>query len=109
MNPRKASVEDQELVALFAGVDTPGVSDAMEKLGLHGQALGLMPLDDYTEVVVGPGFTVRYVPASVSPGTVGGFIDDVAEGDVVVIDNASRWAKHAPRRVVTNCKARFKA
>ena len=58
-NPRKASAEDQELVALFAGLDTPGVSDAMDKLGLHGQALGIMPLADYMKVVVGPAFTVK--------------------------------------------------
>lgn len=89
-NSLKASVEDQELVALFAGLDTPGVSDAMDKLGLHGQALGIMPLTDYTKVVVGPAFTVKYVPASVPPGTVGDFIDEVAEGDVVVIDNDGR-------------------
>lgn len=89
-NPLKASAEDRELVELFAGLDTPGVSDAMDKLGLHGQALGIMPLADYTKVVVGPAFTVRYGPASVPPGTVGDFIDDVAEGDVVVIDNDGR-------------------
>ncbi|WP_175751659.1 RraA family protein [Burkholderia ambifaria] len=89
-NPRKAAAEDLELVALFEGLDTPGVSDAMDKLGLHGQVLGIMPLADYTQVVVGPAFTVRYVPASVPPGTVGDFIDDVAQGDVVVIDNDGR-------------------
>jgi regulator of RNase E activity RraA len=89
-NPQKRSVEDQELVALFAGLDTPGVSDAMDKLGLHGQALGIAPLADYAEPVVGPAFTIRYVPASLPPGTVGDFIDDVAEGDVVVIDNDGR-------------------
>jgi regulator of RNase E activity RraA len=89
-NQHKASAEDQELVALFAGLDTPGVSDALDKLGLHGQAQGIMPLTDYTKVVVGPAFTVRYVPASAPPGTVGDFIDDVAEGDVVVIDNDGR-------------------
>jgi regulator of RNase E activity RraA len=86
----KASAEDQELVALFAGLDTPGVSDALDRLGLHGQAQGIMPLADYTKVVVGPAFTVRYVPASAPPGTVGDFIDDVAEGDVIVIDNDGR-------------------
>ncbi|MEW6346683.1 MAG: RraA family protein [Paraburkholderia sp.] len=89
-NPKKAGVEDQELVALFIGLDTPGVSDAMDNLGLHGQALGIMPLSDYTKVIVGPAFTIKYVPASVPPGTVGDFIDDVAEGDVVVIDNDGR-------------------
>lgn len=84
------NTQDKELVALFAGLDTPGVSDAMDKLGLHGQALGIMPLANYTQVVVGPAFTVKYVPASHPPGTVGDFIDDVAPGDVVVIDNDGR-------------------
>lgn len=87
---REASTEDQALVALFEGLDTPGVSDAMDKLGLHGQALGIMPLANYTRPVVGPAFTVKYVPASDPPGTVGDFIDDVAPGDVVVIDNDAR-------------------
>lgn len=89
-NPNQRSAEDQELVALFEGLDTPGVSDAMDKLGLHGQALGIMPLADYEQVVIGPAFTVKYVPASSPPGTVGDFIDDIAEGDVVVIDNNGR-------------------
>ncbi|AWI58362.1 RraA family protein [Sinorhizobium fredii] len=89
-NPLKASAEDQELVSLFAGLDTPGVSDAMDKLGLHGQALGIAPLADYSRVVVGPAYTVKYVPATVPAGTVGDYIDDVAEGDVVVIDNDGR-------------------
>lgn len=84
------NAQDQELVALFEGLDTPGVSDAMDKLGLHGQALGIMPLADYAKAVIGPAFTVKYVPASNPPGTVGDFIDDVAPGDVVVIDNDGR-------------------
>lgn len=88
--PKKAAAIDQELVALFEGLDTPGVSDAMDKLGLHGQALGIMPLDDYARPVVGPAFTVKYVPAATPAGTVGDFIDDVAEGDIVVIDNDGR-------------------
>lgn len=89
-NPRKASPEDEELVALFADSDTPGVSDALDKLGIPGQACNIMPLTDYKTVTVGPAFTVRYVPASNPPGSVGDFIDDVAVGDVVVIDNGGR-------------------
>ncbi|MGE8678850.1 MAG: RraA family protein, partial [Achromobacter marplatensis] len=49
-NPRKANVEDQALVALFAGLDTPAVSDALDKLGLPGQCLGVMPLANYDTV-----------------------------------------------------------
>jgi regulator of RNase E activity RraA len=84
------NIEDKGLVALFEGLDTPGVSDALDKLGLPGQCLGVAPLDNYSKVIVGPAFTVQYVTASVPPGTVGDFIDDVAPGDVVVIDNGGR-------------------
>ncbi|VVN94838.1 RraA family protein [Pseudomonas fluorescens] len=84
------NLEDKELVALFEGLDTPGVSDALDKLGLPGQCLGVSPLDNYSKVTVGPAFTVQYVSASVPPGTVGDFIEEVAPGDVVVIDNGGR-------------------
>lgn len=89
-NPKKATTEDQELVALFADSDTPGVSDALDKLGIPGQAFNIMPLANYKSTTVGPAFTVRYVPASDPPGSVGDFIDDVAIGDFVVIDNGGR-------------------
>lgn len=81
---------DRELVALFEGLDTPGVSDAMDKLGIAGQCLGIAPLDNYRGAIVGPAFTVRYVSCGQPAGSVGDFIDDVAEGDVVVIDNQGR-------------------
>lgn len=84
------NAEDQQLVALFHGLDTPGVSDAMDKLGLPGQCMNVMPLDNYRGVVIGPAFTVKYASASTPPGTVGDFLDDVAPGDVVVIDNDGR-------------------
>lgn len=77
-------------MAAFAGLDTPAVSDALDKLGLRGQALDICPLANYAQPVIGPAFTVKYVPASNPPGTVGDFIDDVAEGDIVVLDNDGR-------------------
>ena len=82
--------DDKAVVALFDGLDTPAVSDALDKLGLPGQCLGIAPLGNYSQVVVGPAFTVQYVAASVPAGTVGDFIDAVLPGDVVVIDNAGR-------------------
>ncbi|HKW83842.1 MAG TPA: RraA family protein [Burkholderiaceae bacterium] len=84
------NAEDKELVALFEGLDTPGVSDAMDKLGIPGQCLGIAPLDNYRRTVVGPAFTVKYVSCGQPAGTVGDFIDDVAEGDVIVLDNDGR-------------------
>ncbi|KAI5459025.1 ribonuclease E inhibitor RraA/Dimethylmenaquinone methyltransferase [Mariannaea sp. PMI_226] len=90
LDMKKATLEDQELVALFANSDTPGVSDALDKLGIPGQAFNIMPLTNYKTTTVGPAFTVRYVSASSPPGSVGDFIDDVAPGDFVVIDNGGR-------------------
>ena len=89
-NYKAATSEDEELVALFAQTDTPGVSDALDKLGIPGQAFGIMPLGNYKKTTVGPAFTIRYVPASDPPGSVGDFIYDVAAGDIVVIDNGGR-------------------
>lgn len=84
------NTQDKELVALFEGLDTPSVSDAMDKLGIPGQCLGIAPLDNYRGTVVGPAFTVQYVSCGSPAGTVGDFVDDVAAGDVVVIDNGGR-------------------
>lgn len=84
------NIDDQKLCALFEGLDTPGVSDAMDRLGLPGQCFGIAPLTNYTRVIVGPAFTVKYVPASTPAGSVGDFLDDVMPGDVVVIDNGGR-------------------
>jgi regulator of RNase E activity RraA len=84
------NIDDQKLCALFEGLDTPGISDAMDRLGLPGQCLGIAPLTNYTRVVVGPAFTVKYVPASTPAGSVGDFLDDVMPGDIVVIDNGGR-------------------
>ena len=84
------SLSDKELVTLFKGLDTPAVSDAMDKLGIACHCFGIMPLANYTETIIGPAFTVQYVPSAQPSGSVGDFIDDVAEGDVIVIDNNGR-------------------
>ncbi|GKN26969.1 RraA family protein (plasmid) [Klebsiella pneumoniae] len=84
------SETEKQLLELFKGLDTAGVSDALDKLGLSGQCFGVMPLDNYRQAVVGFAYTVRYEPASNPPGTVGDFIDDVPAGYMVVIDNNGR-------------------
>ena len=38
------NLEDNTLVALFEGLDTPAVSDALDKLGVAGQCLAIAPL-----------------------------------------------------------------
>jgi regulator of RNase E activity RraA len=73
----------------LAQLDTSHLSDAMDKLGLHGQCAGLLPLDRPTRLI-GCAFTVRYAPVGAAGGTVGDYIDDLEAGTVVVIDNAGR-------------------
>jgi 4-hydroxy-4-methyl-2-oxoglutarate aldolase len=70
-------------------LSTTDLSDAMDKLGIPGQCLGIMPLSrDFR--LVGRAFTLHYVPVGQDRGTVGDFIDDLGQDDVVVIDNAGR-------------------
>jgi 4-hydroxy-4-methyl-2-oxoglutarate aldolase len=73
----------------FSKLSTPEVSDALDALRPPGSALGIRPILDGFRLV-GRAFTVRYVPADLKPGTVGDYLDDVAPGSVVVLDNAGR-------------------
>jgi regulator of RNase E activity RraA len=65
------------------------VSDALDRLGRPGSLLGIAPLFDGARLC-GRAFTVRYVTAGSPPGTVGDYLDDVAPGEVVVLDNNGR-------------------
>lgn len=66
------------------------ISDALDSLGLPGSALGIGCVTG-THRILGPAFTVRFAPIDLSePGTVGDFIDDVAAGAVIVLDNGGR-------------------
>jgi regulator of RNase E activity RraA len=87
-NPMKAHPEDEELVALLAASDTPGVSDALDKLGIPGQAINI---PDRLQESDGCSSSHRALrPLSNPPASVGDFIDDVAVTDVVVVDKGSR-------------------
>lgn len=70
-------------------LDTATISDALDKLGIAGQCLGIKPLDHRFRLA-GRAFTLAYAPVGHPLGTVGDFIDDVSEGQVVVIDNGGR-------------------
>ena len=70
-------------------IDTATLSDALDKLGVAGQCLGVKPLDHRFRMA-GRAFTLAYAPVGHPAGTVGDFIDDVPEGAVVVIDNGGR-------------------
>lgn len=78
-----------ELIEEFKKLDTPSISDAMDKLHIYGGLLGIKPVvpDTY---LCGQAFTVHYVPCGEIKGTVGDFIDDIEPGEVCVIDNNGR-------------------
>lgn len=69
------------------GVTT--LSDALDRLQIEGQCLGVMPFDR-SMGFAGRAFTIRMVPVGLSGGVVGDYIDDVEPGQVVVIDNNGR-------------------
>jgi 4-hydroxy-4-methyl-2-oxoglutarate aldolase len=70
-------------------LDTTSLSDAMDRLGIVGQCLGIKPLDPNFRLT-GRAFTLLYGPSGKPSGTVGDFIDDVPVGHVVVLDNGGR-------------------
>jgi len=72
-----------------AALDTTCLSDALDRLGIAGQCLNIKPLDHRFQLT-GRAFTILYGPAGTPAGTVGDYIDDVASGSVVVLDNGGR-------------------
>jgi len=68
---------------------TSALSDAMDRLGIAGQALGIKPIDRGFRLC-GPAFTVHNIPCDIHGGSVGDYIDDVPQGHVIVIDNGGR-------------------
>jgi len=70
-------------------LDTATLSDALDKLGIAGQCLGITPLDHRFRMG-GRAFTLDYAPVGHPAGTVGDFIDDVPDGSVIVIANDGR-------------------
>jgi regulator of RNase E activity RraA len=80
--------EESELVARAAGLDTATISDALDRKGVAGQCAGIAPCGPFK--LAGRAFTLRYGPAGVPTGTVGDYIDDVAPGGIVALDNSGR-------------------
>ena len=73
-----------------AKLDTATLSDALDKLRISGQCLGIKPRD-HNFWLAGRAYTILYGPLDAdNPGTVGDFIDKLDEGTVVVIDNGGR-------------------
>jgi len=84
-----ATDADAAIAARLARLDTSALSDALDRIGIEGQALGIKPLDPAFRTV-GRAFTVRMLPRGLSGKSVGDYIDDVPTGHVVVIDNGGR-------------------
>lgn len=77
------------VLGTLALLGTSHVSDALDKLGINGQCMGLLPLVR-DSCLAGRAFTVRYVPVGTDRGTVGDYVDDLEPGTAVVLDNAGR-------------------
>lgn len=73
-----------------ARLDTATISDALDKLGIAGQCLGIKPRD-HAFRMTGRAHTILYGPTDAQhPGTVGDYIDALEPGTVVVLDNGGR-------------------
>lgn len=68
---------------------TTALSDALDRLGIEGQILGVMPVARSMRFA-GTAFTIRMLPVGLTGGSVGDYIDEVEPGQVVVIDNDGR-------------------
>lgn len=78
-----------EFLKALSALDTTTISDALDRLGIEGQCLGIKPLDRHFKLA-GPAYTLKYVPCGTKGGTVGDYIDDLPAGTVVVLDNQGR-------------------
>ncbi|MDM5213242.1 hypothetical protein QUF94_17745 [Peribacillus sp. NJ4] len=79
----------EKIVESFKNIGTSTISDALDKLGVEGQCLGIRS-NSLQWKIAGRAFTVKYGPVDIQKGTVGDFIDDVNPDEVVVIDNQGR-------------------
>jgi 4-hydroxy-4-methyl-2-oxoglutarate aldolase len=82
-------MHESDILHALRELSTTDLSDALDRLGIAGQCLGILLLSRSFRLV-GRAFTIHYVPVSVERGTVGDYIDDLGPDDVVVLDNAGR-------------------
>jgi regulator of RNase E activity RraA len=83
-----SAVSNDAAIERLARLPTATVSDALDAIGLSGSLLGIGRTTG--RAITGRAFTVRYEPVDDGGGTVGDFLDQVAPGSVIVIDNAGR-------------------
>lgn len=80
------------LIEKIYQLDTAEISDALDACGIEGALLGIKPISSGTKLV-GPVFTVKYLPYEEKPSTfknAGNYIDDVPSGSIILIDNGGR-------------------
>ena len=74
----------------YEKLSTAEISDALDSLDLPGSAHGLLCVTG-DHKIMGEAFTVRFAPVDpLCAGTVGDFIDDVKDTQIVVLDNEGR-------------------
>lgn len=78
-----------QLATRLKAAGATALSDALDRLGIEGQVLGILPVVR-TMRFAGPAFTIRMLPVGLTKGSVGDYIDDVPAGQVVVIANDGR-------------------
>jgi 4-hydroxy-4-methyl-2-oxoglutarate aldolase len=79
----------KRLIDEIATLSTSNISDAADRFGVKSGCHGIKPVVKGTKIA-GTAFTIKYVAASVKPGSVGDYIDSARAGDVIVIDNNGR-------------------
>lgn len=74
----------------YKELSTAEISDALDFFGLPGSAHGLGCVTG-DHKIMGRAFTVRFAPVDpLNVGTVGDFIDDVSNTEIIVLDNEGR-------------------
>ena len=61
MNPLPPSVRDP-MIRAYLGLPTPNVSDALDRLGINGAPLGILPLWPSCPKLVGRAMPMKLVP-----------------------------------------------
>jgi len=80
-------MDEMDLVGRLNAVGVTALSDGLDKLGIPGQLIGIVPVVRGMKFA-GRAYTVRMLPVGLTGGSVGDYIDEVPTGAVVTIDNA---------------------
>lgn len=81
----------EDIIKEYKLLDTSAVSDALDKLSIEGQIFGIQTHNSDWKVA-GRAFTVKYedIENEEDEATVGDFIDDVKDNEIIFLDNNGR-------------------